>query len=380
MVYSQTNLVYAEQVSSSSKAYRNFLRPLHNNTTKLDYIYWFRTFMRWANSSNFVAREDDFETLMKMNPDEITDLLLDWIDFEKSKGNKGTTIASKICAPETFLEMNRKIWHSKLVRRSIPRDESEPAGKLPIKDSEIRTMLSLTSDLRTIALIHFLASTGIRPYALEDPILRLKHLSKVEFGDGYCYSVKVYDESKDGYWAFLTPEATQALDGYLRSRPSCDLESPVFPTKTARLKTINHIRAVTARGILRPLVKKAVIRKKVGKNRYDKAIVYMFRKRFNGKLKLENSVNSNIAEKLMAHKKGLDGTYLQPTKEECFNEFVKAIPELTINNFEKKQAELDQSNKEKKVLEKKNRELMNMKDELEKIKKRLRISETFDKF
>jgi len=96
MVYSQTNLVYAEHVSSHSKAYRNFLRPLHNKATKLDYIYWFRTFMRWAHSSKFVAREDDFGSLLKMNSDEITDLLLDWIDSEKFKGNKGTTIASKI--------------------------------------------------------------------------------------------------------------------------------------------------------------------------------------------------------------------------------------------------------------------------------------------
>ena len=60
-------------------------------------------------------------------------------------------------------------------------------------------------------------------------------------------------------------------------------------------------------------------------------------------LKINNSVNSNIAEKLMAHKKGLDGTYLNPTREECFAEFIKAIPELTIN----KQARLEAENKAK---------------------------------
>lgn len=37
----------------------------------------------------------------------------------------------------------------------------------------------------------------------------------------------------------------------------------------------------------------------------------------------------------MAHKRGLDGTYLQPTREECFIEFVKAIPELTISDNER---------------------------------------------
>ena len=61
----------------------------------------------------------------------------------------------------------------------------------------------------------------------------------------------------------------------------------------------------------------------------------MFRKRFNTILKINNDVNSNIAEKLMAHKKGLDGVYLQPTREECFNEFVKAILQLTVDDSQR---------------------------------------------
>ena len=63
--------------------------------------------------------------------------------------------------------------------------------------------------------------------------------------------------------------------------------------------------------------------------------MYMFRKRFSIILKLKNDVNSNITEKLMAYKKGLDGTYLQPTREECFREFVKAISQLTIDPTER---------------------------------------------
>ena len=56
-----------------------------------------------------------------------------------------------------------------------------------------------------------------------------------------------------------------------------------------------------------------------------------FRKRFNTILKINNDVNTNIAEKLMQHKKGLDGSYLTPTRQQCFAEFVKAIYELTID-------------------------------------------------
>ena len=49
----------------------------------------------------------------------------------------------------------------------------------------------------------------------------------------------------------------------------------------------------------------------------------------------------------MAHKKGLDGVYLTPTREECFSEFVKAIPQLTVSKAEKLSLKLEKSESEK---------------------------------
>jgi len=110
------------------------------------------------------------------------------------------------------------------------------------------------------------------------------------------------------------------------------------------------------------LIKQSALeRKKVSEKRFDKSIIYMFRKRFNTILKLNNKVNSNIAEKLMAHKHGLDGTYLQPTREECFREFAKAIPFLTISDEERQRLELEKERQEKTELQKKI-------DEIEKLK------------
>jgi len=117
----------------------------------------------------------------------------------------------------------------------------------------------------------------------------------------------------------------------------------------------------SVRRTLGKLMKAAEIqRTKVGA-RYDQAIVYGFRKRFNGILKMNNNVNSNIAEKLMAHKNGLDGIYLKPTREECYTEFVKAIPDLTLDPTEKLKAENEKLEKEKSELEKKNEELLEYK-------------------
>ena len=81
------------------------------------------------------------------------------------------------------------------------------------------------------------------------------------------------------------------------------------------------------------IVKAAGIQRTKSGNSYDKAPVYGFRKRFNTILKLKNEVNSNIAEKIIGHSvtHKLDNTYFVPTIDELFNEFKKAIPELTIS-------------------------------------------------
>jgi len=54
----------------------------------------------------------------------------------------------------------------------------------------------------------------------------------------------------------------------------------------------------------------------------------------------------------MAHKKGLDGTYLQPTLEECYKEFFKAISDLTIDDNERLRIQNNVLEKENDELEK----------------------------
>jgi hypothetical protein len=110
------------------------------------------------------------------------------------------------------------------------------------------------------------------------------------------------------------------------------------------------------------LLKKAGIERIKSGNRYDKAMSYGFRKRFNTILKLNNEINSNIVEKLMAHKNGLDGSYLKPTREQCFNEFVKAIEDLTIDDSERDKIKIQSLVQEKSEVEKIKLEVKEMKE------------------
>ncbi len=334
--------------------FRKFIKVPSTPKSKESYSYKMQRFMRFATQFKFIPHEEDFESLLQYDGEKITDILEEFVNYLEDQRLVSEAIKPTLASPELFFEMNRKLWHKKLVRRGIQKQDRVQGGNAPATDEDLQNMLVYCQrSLRKQSIIHLLASTGIRPAALIDPVLKLKHLTSMPNPNNpinqptWCYAIRVYDESKEGYWAFLTPEARKTIDRYLNGRKlqgeELDDQSPLFATLGSRWNTKNnYLTDDNMKEILENIVKGAKIaRKKVG-NRYDKSLVYMFRKRFNTILKLNNKVNSNIVEKLMAHKRGLDGTYLQPSMEECYAEFVKAIPELTIDDSERLRAKNDQ--------------------------------------
>jgi len=333
------------------------MKTLATDKGRESYAYKLQRFMVFATEKKYVKHNEDFESLLTYDPEQLTDILEDFVNYLENQGLVSTSVGVTLTAMELFFEMNRRIWHKKLVKRSIQKQDRISGGREPVTTQDINLMLKYCErSIRKRAIILFLGSTGIRPGGLIDPVLRIKHLvwmpdpANPTRNPEFCYAVKVYDLSKEGYWVFLTPEASKTLQRYFNSRKRAgeDLtpESPVFVNIGTRWNSkYEYLTDNNLQAILSKIINGSGIpRKKVG-NTYDKSVVYMFRKRFNTILKINNSVNSNIAEKLMAHKRGLDGTYLQPTREECFAEFVKAIPDLTVDQAEKQKAIIEIKNK-----------------------------------
>jgi len=157
-----------------------------------------------------------------------------------------------------------------------------------------------------------------------------------------CKSVLVYPDDPEEYYTFLTPEASTLLDRYFQKRrfdgEQLKPESPVF----RKMYSIGNAKAIPLgeRGmsvIIQRLIKKAGLRSLENKSgpRYNIQQDHGFRKRFNTIMKLNNSINSNLVEKMMGHKRGLDGVYFTPTVDQLFDEFKKAIPDLTIDDSER---------------------------------------------
>ena len=332
--------------------YRKFLAGCRNPTTRAHYGRCLERFVEFlADSPGVTPRgcrvrhAGDYGRLLDLDADQVTDCLEAWVEHLLTDRRLATSsVISMLAGPELFFVMNRRLWHKQIVRKGVGRDDAEPNGRVPVTTEEIRRMLGTTKKLRTKAFVHFVASTGIRPGAIADPVLRVGHLVDMPnpamptHEPKWCYAVRIYDGSSQGYWAFLTPEARRALDDYLASRrlngEALDGESPLFASGP-EARGVAHLKRAAGHTIIYDLIRAAGVARKKRGHRYDKAVMYMFRRRFNTILKLNNGVNSNVAEKLMAHKRGLDGTYLQPTRDECYREFVKAIPQLTVDPNER---------------------------------------------
>jgi site-specific recombinase XerD len=69
--------------------------------------------------------------------------------------------------------------------------------------------------MRVVILL--LASTGMRIGAIPD--LKLKHLTKIE--EFSLYQITVYENTKDEYYCFCSPECANAIDSYMAYRERC---------------------------------------------------------------------------------------------------------------------------------------------------------------
>jgi len=355
------NQIAKHEDLESQKSFQVFVNAIKAPSTRKYYVRDLYVFLEFAKVS-------DFNSLASLSTDVIQDHLENYVLYLRKRGVQA--VRSRVCGPELFFEMNKKLYHKKVLHKLFPSDDKVLGGGVAYTNEDILAMLDSTKKLRTKAVIHFLASTGIRPGAFADPPFQKKHLVKMSDG---CYGIKVYDESREGYWAFLTPEAVKALNQYLESRKIngeiITDESYLFVnyksgSYTTEYLNLNGITQMLKRVVLLSAIKRIKVN---GKN-YDKALSYGFRKRFNTILKLNNEINSNVVEKLMAHKRGLDGRYLVPTIDECFNEFKKAIFELTINPKQRQKVKIENLEKEKSELKIKEKQIDDLQERFEDFK------------
>ena len=310
----------------------------------------------------------DFDLLLSITTEKLQIMIEDYVMELKRKLNPNT-IPSYVNPVKLFIESNDIDLNWRKIRRLFPAPV-KATGDSAYSTEDVRKMLDCTPNLRNKTLIHFLASTGCRIGAI--PALKLKHLTEMPLG---CKAVQVYEDSMEEHYTFLTPEASKILDDYLGHRKKdkeyLTPESPLFRTTyslgMAKAKPMSKkaMQAVIDRAASNAGIRHYSDKKK---GRYPVQLDHGFRKRFNTILKTNNSVNPNLAEKMMGHSITiqLDNSYLKPSVDRLFEEYVKAVPELTVSESERQKPIIELQKRKISELESKDREIENLKEEFRK--------------
>jgi len=330
-----------------------FQESLRSQESVKMYTYLVEKFMKFHNLK-------DFDSVVKIEKKELQKLVETYVIHLKKKVSPNT-LPSQANAIKTFLEANDIDLNWRKIKRLYPAPVKR-SGSSAYSTEVVKKMLDASPQIRNKAIIHFLASSGVRIGAL--PELQLRHIRDMPLD---CKMITVYEDSIEEYQTFLTPEASKALDDYLEQRRKnnevLNDDTPLFREHyqlgTSQPKPISK---EAIQGILTRALRNANVRGQKKNGRYSEQLAHGFRKRFDTILKLNKAVNDNIIEKMMGHKRGLDGTYLQPTIEQMFNEFKNGIMDLTISSTEKQKQKIE-------LLKKENSELENEQLQVEKTKK-----------
>jgi len=269
--------------------------------------------------------------------------------------------------------------------------------------AEIQKLVSFASGPIDKAIILIAASSGIREggfnltwedvtpvYVIDNKYVFELTETQENTVDPICAILKVYKGSNEEYPAFITPEAYRALMDYRTSwtqdtRKEPKPDDPLFKQEGWIVKRLNpeaikqRVDQVAKRAGMRiPLAK--------GKKRHDVPIMNGFRRFFNKVNKETLSKDSPLAalikkEYMMAHTGlvKLDKNYFQSHLHELIEEYLNAVPTLTISDEERVKVENRKLRKERSELENKDQRIAQLESQMDIILHKLDLVSTTSK-
>jgi len=308
----------------------------------------------------------DYDSLVSIGSKKLQEMVEDYVLYLRSEDLGYGSVHNAICSLKLFCSMNDIVCNWTKINKMKP-EKKKLRGDKPYTTEDLRIILKYVSKSPLwISLIHFISSSGVRDGFSEE--LRIKDLGDMPNG---CKSVKVYADSKDEYYTFITQEAVTALDEYFEYRKRKG--EKLSPDSWVFTSALNPEKPMDT-NLISSWFTKIVNRTSVNRgecinHRYDIQIVYGMRKRFDTILKSNSKININIAEKIMSHSVTipLDNHYFKPTLEVMFDEYQKAIPDLVIDETSKLKLELEKKNNQLSSLEVKDRRIEDLENVLSKV-------------
>jgi len=352
-VYSRKPLVKSNSIQDiplNQRSITIFHSAIKSEQTKKNYDKLLRYFQKY-----YIIK--DFDSLISIDSKKLQTMIEDYVMYLRSENKSHAMINGSLCSLNLFFSMNDVTMNWKKLKKLLP-EKKKTVGDNPYTTEQVREILKHTSNVKFRAIIHFMASSGVRVGSFVE--MKVRDLEDYKNG---CKSVKVYAGSKDEYYTFIHQESVKALNEYFEYRRKkgeiINGDSWVFISTNPDKPMCTQ----TATSSLSRFVTKALDRKRTGV-RFDNMTCHSFRKRFATVLKSNKEINLSISEKLLGHSTSiqLDNNYFKPTLEVMFDEYQKAIPDLAIDESIKLKLELEKKNQKLSSLESKDRRIEQLED------------------
>ncbi len=329
------------QKQELSRLMQTFLYSIKSKETQKLYQILIGYFEKFQNKK--------IEDLLKLDTKVIEEILIRYIIHMRDRNLSYASINSRLAPIATFLSLNDVIVNKKKLKRFM--GEHDRTIKDEAYTHEDLSKMFQHATFRTRLLISIYSSTGIRKGAIID--LKLKHLEKIE--NLHLYKFTIYENTKEEYVTFCTPECATLIDQYIQKRQGAGeritqdsyLIRNEFDFVYSRKKIVKKTSIPTLNIVMNKLLFECELRKvnhptefSKSYQRHSKASFHAFRKYFNTCL-ANCDVNVTIKEMLMGHSVGLDDAYFRPNEKQLLAEYSKAINELTINEENRLRTELD---------------------------------------
>ena len=146
-----------------------FEESIKSETTRETYTWYLQKFVDYFELK-------DFDSILKISKEELQKMLATYVIHTKKRVNPNSV--STFCKPITlFLEVNDVDLNWKKISRLYPAKIKESENSA-WQTEDIQKMLESTVQLKNKAIIHFLASTGVRVGSMAD--LKFRHLRDMQ--------------------------------------------------------------------------------------------------------------------------------------------------------------------------------------------------------
>jgi hypothetical protein len=339
-----------------------FMYALKAPESKRQYPKRLKVFFDFLTFNNELTHSDlenqclEFMTKSQTDPKWANTKLMEFVLYQKERVYKDeivyATIRNYLKAVKLFLDMNSNIpiinW--KRITKGLPSGKSTANDRAPTID-EIKKLVEYP-DRRIKPIIYCMVSGGFRIGAWD--YLKWKHiipLKNEENGEIIGAKIVIYAREPEEYYCFITAEAYNSLKTWINYRSNAGEEITgeswimrdlwqttdfSYGVQWGLAKYPKKLKATGVKSLRERAMKsqRLAIQLPKGVKRREWKSGHGYRKFF--KTRAEQVMKPANVELLSGRDIGVSGSYYKPTEKELFEDYIKAIDLLTINEDYKK--------------------------------------------